>query len=148
MKPSAPYIAPGRAPYLAGWRALFAVLFVVVTYLTLTPDPGDTSGQMSIARWISGFLFGTVALGDKVAHVLAYAALGAAAMSARIFLFGRMTVTLLSLAAYGVLLEALQGLGGVRSADALDALANASGAVAGIGAYKAAILVARLRRPA
>jgi hypothetical protein len=130
------------------WRALFVALLVFVTYMTLTPNPDDTEGELSFARWISELLFGTAAFGDKVAHVLAYASLGAAAMFAQIHLAGRAAVTLIALAAYGVLLEALQGLGGVRTADAIDALANASGAVMGAGAHYAAHLLDRLRRTA
>lgn len=133
---------------IALWRALFIALLVFVTYMTLTPNPDDTKGELSIARWISELLFGTSAFGDKVAHVLAYASLGAAAMFAQIRLAGRAAGTLVALAAYGVLLEALQGFGGVRTADALDALANASGAIAGAGAHYAARFLDRLRRAA
>lgn len=127
-------------------RAAFVVLLAFVTYMTLTPNPDDTEGELSIARWISELLFGTSIFGDKVAHVVAYGALGGAAMLAELALFGRKAFTLAALAAYGVLLEALQGIGGVRTADAFDALANASGAVAGAAAYQAALLALRLRR--
>lgn len=131
---------------LAVWRALFVALLLFVTYMTLTPNPDDTDGELSIARWISELLFGTSAFGDKVAHVLAYASLGAAAMLGEIRLARRGIVTLAALAAYGVLLEGLQGLGGVRTADAFDALANASGALCGAAAHHAMNFVIRLRR--
>lgn len=131
---------------LAAWRGVFAALLLFVTFMTLTPNPDDTEGEMSIARFIAELLFGSAAFGDKVAHVAAYAALGAAAMFASIRIFGRRLFTLAALIAYGVLLEGLQGLGGVRSADALDALANASGAFAGVAAHHAALLALSLRR--
>lgn len=133
---------------LTAWRGVFAALFLFVTFMTLTPNPDDTEGEMSIARFISELLFGSAAFGDKVAHVLAYAALGAAAMFASIRIYGRRLLTLAALIAYGVLLEGLQGLGGVRSADALDALANASGALAGVVAHHAARLALSVRRSA
>lgn len=129
-------------------RAVFVALLLFVTYMTLTPNPEETEGELSIARWISELLFGSGAFGDKVAHLLAYAALALSAMAADISVYGRKRFTLLALAAYGVLLEGLQGLGGVRSAEALDALANASGALAGAGAHRAAAFLARLRRAA
>ena len=50
--------------------------------------------------------------------------------------------TALALIVYGVVLELLQGLGGVRSPQIVDALANAAGVGAGVWV---AVLVVRSR---
>ncbi|MEL7239309.1 MAG: VanZ family protein [Planctomycetota bacterium] len=120
-------------------RAAFAFLFIAVTYLTLTPNPEDTEGGMAITRWIASLLFGGEAMGDKVAHFLAYAALAGSAVLARARFFGRLFFTVAALAAYGAALEGLQGFTGVRTPDPTDALANMLGALSG---YPAALLVA------
>ncbi len=127
-------------------RALFIALLAFVTYMTLTPSPEDTKSELMIARWISNLIFGSGIFGDKVAHVLAYAALGLSALTAGIAVGGRKTYTLVALALYGMALEGLQGLGGVRVAETFDALANASGAFAGAAVYYAAAFLARVRR--
>lgn len=119
-------------------RAAFVALFLFVTYMTLTPDPKDTEGEMSIARWIATMLFGTAALGDKVAHFLAYATLSSCGALGRLTLFRRRSAFVVALCGWGVVLEVLQGLGGVRIADAADAAANALGAAAGAVAFAAA----------
>ena len=132
---------------LRAWRGLFAALFLFVTYMTLTPNPDDTEGGLSITRWIAEFLFGSGALGDKVAHFCAYVALATSAGLAKLVLFGRRAFVVVALASWGVVLEGLQGLGGVRVADATDALANAGGALGG-GLLAAAAQKARFWRPA
>ena len=128
-------------------RIGFVLLFLVVTYLTLTPNPEDTEGGLAFTRWIAQALFGDEAFGDKVAHFIAYAALGGAAVIAELRIFGRMTVTILALAAYGLLLEGAQGLMGVRTPDLSDALANAIGALSGFP-IAAAFSIVVLRRNA
>lgn len=124
-------------------RIAFGLLFVVVTYLTLTPNPEDAKSGFAVTRWVAQILFGNPALADKVAHFAAYGALGAAAAWAQLALFSKRRITALALALYGVLLEVLQGIGGVRSPEVADAVANALGAVAGLGG---AIMLARLAR--
>lgn len=124
------------------WRVLFVVLFAVVTYLTLTPNPDDTDDGMAIMRWISAIVFGSGEFGDKVAHFSAYAALGGSAAFAGLTLLGRRSIVILALAAYGAALEALQGWGGVRVADAYDALSNSLGVLV---AYPAAMALERAR---
>ncbi|WP_375202300.1 VanZ family protein [Hyphococcus sp.] len=135
-----------RISYL--WpRILFALLFSLVTYLTLTPNPEDTKAGFAFTRWISTTLFGNPALADKVAHFLAYAALGAAAVWAHLTVFSKRRGSALALAAYGVLLEWLQGLGGVRSPELADAVANGLGALSGAtGAVILANLARRVRK--
>lgn len=119
-------------------RAVFALLLGAVTWLTLTPSPDDADAGFKIMRWIANLLLGDSALGDKVAHFTAYAALGASAFLARI---GGRYMTPLALAGYGALLEVVQGMGGVRSPELADAFANMAGAVAG---YAIALMLSRL----
>lgn len=132
---------------LRAFRLLFVALLLFVTYMTLTPNPDDTEGEMSIARWIAERLFGDEALGDKVAHFLAYAALAVSAALARLTISGRRMPVVVALALWGVALEIIQGLGGVRVADSTDALANALGAFGGASAATLGRL-ARAARPA
>lgn len=116
------------------WRGVFAMLFIFVTYLTVTPNPDDTKAGMALTRWIASLFLGNPGLSDKVAHFLAYGVLGGAAALARLPVFQKVWIAPLGLAAYGVLLEGVQGLGGVRSPELSDAVANAFGAVAGFAA--------------
>lgn len=113
------------------WRGVFALFLLFVTWQTLTPDPEEAQSGLALARFLAEFLFQNPAYGDKVAHFLAYAALGAAAGLGDMRVLGRRRTMVLLLAVYGVLLEFLQGLGGVRVAEAVDAFANASGALTG-----------------
>jgi VanZ family protein len=128
------------------WRVVFAVIFIGVTWLTLTPNPHDTKSSLAIARFIAEVLFHDQQFGDKVAHFLAYAMLGGAAAFAGFRIADRRVPVIVALAAYGALLEFLQGIGGVRVADLADAAANASGALV---VYPAALAIeqtlARLR---
>ncbi len=123
------------------WRGAFALLFLAVTWLTVTPNPEDARAGMAFTRWLANLLFGDQALSDKVGHFAAYGALGAAACWARLTLLKRLWTVPAGLALYGVLLEGVQALGGVRSPEIADALANASGALAG---FAAGLVLARL----
>lgn len=115
----------------AAARALFAILLVLVSYLTVTPNPEDVETGMGIARWLAAALFGDAGLGDKLAHFLAYAALGASAALARLRVAGRAAVAVFALALYGAALECVQAFVAPRDADIADAAANALGAAAG-----------------
>lgn len=128
--------------FLVGARLFFALLFALVTYLTLTPNPDETERGFAMARWLAAFLLGNEGMGDKVAHFMAYAALGGSAALARIRLAGRAPFAVAGLALYGAALEGLQGIGGVRSPEAADALANFLGAGAGYPAAAALISLA------
>lgn len=110
-------------------RIVFAALFAAVTYLTVTPNPENVEGGMDIARWIAAMLFGDAHYGDKVAHFLAYGALGASAALAQLRIGGRAALMVIALALYGASLEGVQALGAVRSPELLDALANSLGAL-------------------
>ncbi|WP_411816387.1 VanZ family protein [Hyphococcus sp. DH-69] len=112
-------------------RVLFVCLFIVVTFLTLTPNPDDTEAGFAFTRLLASALFGNAAFADKIAHFLAYGALGTSAYWAQIELFARRWMILILLPLYGVLLEGLQGLGGVRSPEIADAVANGLGAFCG-----------------
>lgn len=128
-------------------RAQFVVLFLLITYLTVTPNPDDTKMGMALTRWLAALLFGDGAFGDKIAHFLAYAALGASAALAQVRLAGRALYAVAGLALYGAALEGVQGLMGVRFPELGDALANSLGAAVGFPA--ATLTMARLaRRPA
>ena len=118
-------------------RAVFALLLGAVTWLTLTPSPEDADAGFKVMRWIANLLLGDSALGDKVAHFTAYAALGAAAFWARL---GASFWPPLALAGYGAALEIVQGMGGVRSPELADGVANMAGAVVG---YIAALMLTR-----
>jgi VanZ family protein len=132
---------------LAAARGAFLVLFIAITYLTLTPNPDDTEPGFVVTRWLSTALTGNDALADKIAHFLCYAALGAMAYFAELRLFSRRWGPWAALCVYGVLLEILQGLGGVRDPEVADAVANALGAASGLaGAALLAHLVRRVRR--
>jgi len=123
------------------WRGVFFILFVLVTWLTLTPNPDETKPSLAIARIIAEILFHDQSLSDKVAHFLAYSALGGSAAFAGLSLGGRRVYIIAALAAYGATLEYLQGLGGVRSAEFADAIANSLGA---IFSFPAALAIERL----
>lgn len=120
------------------WRVAFALLFLFVTWQTLTPDLDNTEPGIAIARFLATVLFHDERLGDKVAHFLAYAALSGAGAFAHLTIAGRRWLTIAALAFYGVILERLQGLGGVRMPELADAAANFSGALAG---FPVAILI-------
>ncbi len=124
-------------------RGLFAALFILVTYLTLTPNPEDTDAGFALARWVAVFVLGDSGLADKVAHFMAYGALGAAAFLARFDLFRTRWALPLALAGYGAALEGMQGLGGVRSPELADAVANFLGVVT---AYAGATLLAKFTK--
>ncbi len=112
------------------WRGVFALLAVFITWQTLTPDPDTTEPSIAIARFIAELLFHDQRFADKVAHFLAYAALGGSAAFGELRIAGRRLFAAIALAAYGCALEFLQGLGGVRVAEFADAAANSLGVVA------------------
>ena len=133
---------------LVAARAVFFMLFAAITYLTLTPNPDDTEPGFVVTRWISNALTGDDALADKIAHFLSYASLGAMAYWAELKVFSRRRGAAAALVLYGIALEILQGLGGVRDPEIADAVANALGAATGLAG--AALLAGLIRsiRPA
>lgn len=120
------------------WRGLFALLLIFVTWQTLSPDPADTEQGFAIARMIANFLFHDAALADKVGHFMAYSALGASAAFAHLQFAGRRSMAIVGLALYGAFLEFMQSIGGVRSPEFADAVANSLGAIL---SYPAALAI-------
>lgn len=129
------------------WRFAFVALALFVTWQTLTPDPEDTDGGMAIARWIAEMIFHSADMGDKVAHFMAYAALGGSAAFGHFRVLGLRAPVVAGIAVYGMALEGLQGLGGVRDPEIADAMANALGVICSFAAV-ALLEQVRVRRPA
>ncbi len=123
------------------WRLAFVALALFVAWQTLTPDPDETEGGMLIARIIAELVFHSPDLADKVAHFTAYAALGASAALGRLRMLGLRSPVIAAIAVYGMALEGLQGLGGVRAPELADATANALGVIA---AFAGAAVLERL----
>lgn len=130
-------LADAVRPGGRGWAAAAVVLAVLVGVVSLLPPRGTPGGDIAD-------------LGEVLAtlgHVLAYALLGVAfAMSVRVPRGGSVSArTLVAivaiLAGYGALLEVLQGAFSARSFQVGDVLANALGALVGVGA----VLVMRRR---
>jgi len=129
-------------------RILFALLFATVTYLTVTTNPENTNDGMALTRWLAVMILGQAELADKIAHFLAYGALGAAAMFADLKIAGRRLMTIMALAAYGAVLEGAQAIGGVRTPELADALANAFGALCAYPGFMVLTWLATRLRPA
>ncbi|MEO0399949.1 MAG: VanZ family protein [Pseudomonadota bacterium] len=123
-----------------GWRALFCVLFVVVTYLTVTPNPDTAGPGNALTDFLAELLFGSAQNADKIGHFIAYLALGGSAVLARLKVFGARAASLVVIALYGAFLEVVQGWTAVRSPELLDAAANAGGTLA---SYPLALLFER-----
>lgn len=122
LKPLKPGIIRARPPaasdeplrYRLLWQTLGWVMVAIVVWLSLTPT---LPRPPSFLTW------------DKGQHVLAYAGL--------MYWYGQAFRShwrwLLFLWVLGILLEFLQGLGGVRTSDPYDMLANSIGVLAGLG---------------
>ena len=128
-----------RLKYKKTWQAVGWMMVVIVVWLSLTPRPPQPP---SFLGW------------DKAQHFVAYGGL----MVWYGMSFARHWRWPLFLVCLGVALEFLQGLGGVRSLDPMDMVANTLGV--GIGlilvatplgqslAMADALLAQRLNRPA
>jgi len=110
-----PLLKPLRRPRL--WAALWALAVLVVIVVCLIPPPPLDLPKNS----------------DKVEHVLAYFILAGSAV--QLFLRGRPLLWAgVGLVLMGVCIEFAQGaLTSNRSADAMDAIANTIGVLAGMG---------------
>ncbi|MDH5378514.1 MAG: VanZ family protein [Gammaproteobacteria bacterium] len=97
------------------WLAFGWVWVALVWYVSLTPNPPDTSGVM----W-----------GDKWAHFATYAFL--LLWFAQVYKGKGLLFTVLTLVAMGVLIEFIQGYTGYRSFDYYDMLANSIGVGLGL----------------
>lgn len=133
--------------FVRWWRIAFVALALFVAWQTLTPDADDTERGMAIARMIAELLFRSADMDDKVAHFMAYAALGLSAAFGQLRLLGLRAPVVAGIAAYGMALEGLQGLGGVRAPEIADAAANALGVISSFAAVAVFDRV-RMRRAA
>jgi len=106
-------LKPLRRPYL--WLGVWLLAVLVVCVASLTPPPIELVGHI-----------------DKVEHFLAYASLAASAV--QLFRPGRqLWIVGVGLVLMGVGLEFAQGaLTETRMADPADAVANATGVLAGL----------------
>lgn len=96
------------------WLSIGIALILIIIGLSLTPAPPTFE----------------VAHEDKIGHILAYAVL----MSWFVQLYPQRRqhhILAVSFILFGVLLEGLQGLGGVRVADGADMVANSFGVLLG-----------------
>jgi VanZ family protein len=103
-----------RLRWFGLWLGVGWALVATVVYLSLTGSPP----QADVPNW------------DKIGHVLAYFAL--MVWFADLYPRRRATAAM-ALAVMGFTLEGLQGLGGVRTPEAADMLANLSGVMLGWG---------------
>ncbi|MEO1013774.1 MAG: hypothetical protein AAFX08_01165 [Pseudomonadota bacterium] len=127
------------------FRLAFPLLLALVTYETVTPDPGEPAGA-SLANWIAVALFNDDAFADKVGHFMAYASLSGALTLAQYASLRTSAIGVAALALYGAALEGVQGLSPNRYTDLWDGAANAAG---GVCAYLiGAALVLAMRRVA
>lgn len=130
--------------YAAFWRINAISVATLIFIVSLAPDTDDLDPAMSLTEWLSRIVFGTTDLGDKIAHFLAYAALGFFSVLG----WGRsaraLTTTLAFIIVYGLLLEILQLIGGSRTGDVLDLLADSLGGLLGMaGAILGVLLLNR-----
>ena len=106
------------------WLALAIGLSIVIGFISLLPARGTPGGD------IADLGEGLATLG----HIVGYAVTAAAyAMSMRDVRGTRLAAIALSLTAFGIALEVAQGLLGSRSFQWSDVVANAVGAVIGVG---------------
>ena len=113
------------------FRWTFVAAFVLITVLVVIPNPEDVAPGTDMTRWFSRLLFGDVEHADKVAHFIAFGGLGGLGALSRferpfIFAWGPA-----ALAAWGGLLEIVQGFIAERQTDVFDAMTNALGAACG-----------------
>lgn len=100
-------------------------------------------------RWLSSLLLRTPDWGDKIGHFLAYGALGFTAAGAQFVRLNFSWIILAALSTYGAILEGLQILGGSRSGEVLDGLANIAGSIAGfLGFFLLSFMVTRYLKKA
>lgn len=126
------------------WRINAVVIAVLVAILSLTPDPNDLGHAASWTEWLARLILGDPTSADKIAHFLAYGALGFFVTLGWLSTKRTLLWIVVGLIGYGAALEVLQAVGGSRTGDIFDLLANTIGAASGvIGAIIAQWLVAR-----
>ena len=122
-------------------RAVFVLLLVLVTVLSLIPNPDAVPGANAFSRWVAQLLFGDPLHGDKVSHFIAYGVIGGAGILAALKPFGRIWTLPVLLVAFSGLIEICQGLTAARQPDLADMVANAGGVSAGMLAAAGLVLL-------
>lgn len=98
-------------------------------------------------RWLASIILGDPEASDKITHFIAYGGLGFLAVGAKFLVASRQLLLIPLLGIYGIIMEQMQRLGGVREPSFLDALANCLGAGCGvIGGMIAFMLLAQIIR--
>ncbi len=129
-------------------KIIFVLLFILVTYLSLTTRPETNESGAAVLRWLSALLFSVPDYADKIAHFLAYGALGFFAAGARFTAIDKIWILFIALSGYGVVMEYFQLVGGVRDPDFWDAMTNAGGAFFGIlGFFIFVVIIGKFYRP-
>ena len=123
------------------YQRLFFVLLLVVTILSLIPNPESVPGGSWFAEFLAKLFLGDAHHADKINHFIAYGGLAGCAALAGFRLFGKQTLLLVALILYSGGIELAQGLTSQRHPDWLDMIANSSGVVCG---YIAALLLVSL----
>lgn len=118
------------------WRINAVTIAILLAVVSLIPDPDSLRMPINWSSWIAAFLLGDPTSGDKVAHFLAYGTFGffttLGYVERPMHLVRFVPVVLL----YGAVLEVLQAMGGARTGDVYDLVANALGAFSGVaGAF-------------
>lgn len=116
----------------AFFRVVSVAIAVAIVCLSLAPEVETPPEAMDLFSIIARAIFGTAEESDKVAHFVAYAALGFSSAIG----WGRSLVAYAFIAASlivgGTVMEIIQGLIGYRQADALDFAANTFGVFFGL----------------
>lgn len=113
------------------FRRLFWALLLLVSVLSLIPNPDDLPGGSLWAEFLAEIFFGSADHADKITHFIAYGVLAGGAGLGGMRVFSRRWLIVPGLILWSGLLELLQGLTQNRSPDWLDMLANSAGALAG-----------------
>lgn len=113
-------------------RVLAVTLAVLVFVLSVTPDTEDLEGATDIFAKVMDWLFGQPDMGDKLAHLCAYGALATAAVMGFVRTTRSFFVAFVLILVFGAALEVIQGLGGVRTTDSFDLIANLGGVAGGM----------------
>lgn len=114
------------------WRINAVVLAVLVAIVSLVPNPEDMGPGLDWSAWIASLIWGDPTDGDKVAHFMAYTALGF--FSGLGFVKNRSTLApvQLGIILYGAGIEVAQTFTHQRTGDLLDLAANGLGATSGV----------------
>ena len=132
----------GGMTYGQFWRINAVIIAVLVAVVSLTPDTDALASTISFTAWLAKFLLGDPTSSDKIAHFLAYGALGFFTTLGFAPRKSRLLTVAAGIIVYGASLEVLQAMGGHRTGDIYDLLANSLGATCGIiGALICRVLI-------